>query len=423
MKSINKTLSIFNNNIKALKSFSVNAGKLEVPKYSFTTEMNFQVTSEKFPIFRVTNEKGEVLNKDYDNLDKETALKIFDTMLKVNVFDEHYNSAQRLNIISFYMTAKGEEAITPASCAALELHDSIYPQYREQGALLFRGFSNLEMTNQLTGNYLDNGKGRQMPVHYGSKKLNYQTVSSPLATQIPQAAGAGYLFKSKNQDRVCITYFGEGAASEGDFHAGMNFAATLNAQTIFFCRNNKYAISTSFQDQYKGDGIASRGAGYGMTTIRIDGNDVLAVYNAVKEARKISTTNKKPILIEAMSFRGGDHSTSDFSANYRTKPIMEGWEDYIKSLGNPIERFENYLLNKQWIDKEYVKISMKDLKQQAKESLKKSTSYKKSSVNSMFEDTYDHVTKDLQEQKENLHAHLEKYGSHYELDNYHNDKV
>ena len=152
-----------------------------------------------------------------------------------------------------------------------------------------------------------------MPVHYGSKALNICTVSSPLATQIPQAAGSGYQMRIKGEDRIAITYFGEGSASEGDFHAGMNFASTLRSQTLFYCRNNMYAISTPIDDQYAGDGIAIRGIAYGMPTIRVDGNDIFAVHAATKKARELIIKDKKPVLIEAISYRVGDHSTSDFS--------------------------------------------------------------------------------------------------------------
>ena len=155
-------------------------------------------------------------------------------MVTNNEADKIFNMAQRQNRISFYMTSYGEEASTVGAAAAVQDHDLIYPQYREQGALLYRGFSIKQMANQLRGNHFDAGKGRQMPVHYGSKELNYVTISSPLATQIPQASGTGYVYRINNENRIALTFFGDGAASEGDFHSAMNFAATLKSQTLFF---------------------------------------------------------------------------------------------------------------------------------------------------------------------------------------------
>ena len=391
---------------------------ITVPNYHFTNNLNFSDKLVSHPIFRILDLNGKPFSNNYEVIDKPTAIKILSNMVRIKQFDDYFNMKQRNEDISFYMTCKGEEAAVTSSAAALKQEDSIYPQYREAAALLYRGFSTKEMTNQLVGNHLDNGKGRQMPVHYGSRKLNYQTVSSPLATQIPQAAGAGYLFKASKKDKVCITYFGEGAASEGDFHAGMNFAATLGAQTIFFCRNNKYAISTSFKDQYAGDGIASRGCGYGMMTVRIDGNDALGVYYAVQKARELVIAEKRPVLIEAMSFREGDHSTSDFSGNYRDEGIMKAFEAYRQALGNPIQRFEKYCLSKKWIEENTVELMAKEHRDDAKESLKYSKGQLKPSVKGLFEDTWHEMPKLQIEQYSELKDHLEKYKEEYDLESY-----
>merc|ERR1711890_6201 len=203
--------------------------------------------------------------------------------------------------------------------------------------------------NQCYGNADDDGTGKQMPVHYGSKELNFVTISSPLGTQLPQAAGSAYAFKRAQNGLVVVCYFGEGAASEGDAHAALNFAATLDCPIIFFCRNNGYAISTPSSEQYRGDGIAIRGPSYGMATIRVDGNDVFAVYNAAKEAREICIRQSRPVLIEAMTYRIGHHSTSDDSSAYRSVDEVSFW----KGKDHPITRFALYLNNKGvWSDQQ-----------------------------------------------------------------------
>jgi len=156
--------------------------------------LNFRAqAAQKFPCFRVIDAQGNLVNKKYENaVEKEKLIKIFEKMIEINEVDITFNQAQRQSRISFYMTCTGEEAAGVASAAALKDVDLIFPQYREAGALLWRGYTIDEMANQLTGNKYDPGKGKQMPVHYGSKALNYVTVSSPLATQIPQASGSGY---------------------------------------------------------------------------------------------------------------------------------------------------------------------------------------------------------------------------------------
>jgi len=148
--------------------------------------------------------------------------------------DQILYEAQRQGRISFYMTNYGEEATHIGSAAALSDSDPIFGQYREAGVLKWRGFTLTDFMNQNYSNHEDGGKGRQMPVHYGSKKLNFQTISSPLGTQIPQAVGAAYALKMMGKRNVVVCYFGDGAASEGDFHAALNMAATTESPVIFF---------------------------------------------------------------------------------------------------------------------------------------------------------------------------------------------
>jgi 2-oxoisovalerate dehydrogenase E1 component alpha subunit len=271
---------------------------------------------------------------------------MYKDMTMLNVLDRILYESQRQGRISFYMTNFGEEATHIGSAAALNPKDLVYGQYREAGVLMYRGFKLHEFIDQCFGNSGSACKGVQMPVHYGSADLCFVTISSTLATQMPQAVGSAYAYKRlsidvtlsiitnniqsnifRAQNGLCvICYFGEGAASEGDAHAALNFAATLEVPVLYFwwvillfvfrtlvdridfhlrttSRNNGYAISTTTVDQYRGDGIASRGPGYGMATIRVDGNDLFAVYNATKAAREMAINEMRPVLIEAMTLR------------------------------------------------------------------------------------------------------------------------
>merc|ERR1719454_2023559 len=154
---------------------------------------------------------------------------------------------------------------------------------------------------------------------------NVQQVHAVLGTQVPQAPGAGYAYKLDEEDRVSVAYFGDGAASEGDALTALNFASVYGAQTLFICRNNGYSISTGVEDQYGGDGIAARGPAFGIPALRVDGNDIVAVYNATKEARRRCVEEKTPVLLELMTYRVGDHTTSDDSSAYRTKAEVADW--------------------------------------------------------------------------------------------------
>jgi 2-oxoisovalerate dehydrogenase E1 component subunit alpha len=341
---------------------------------------------------------------------KEELLKIYKCMITLNTMDQIFYDAQRQGRISFYMTSYGEEGSVVASAAALDPDDLMYGQYREQGALMYRGFTLQEFANQLFSNVSDYGKGRQMPVHYGSVKYNFHTISSPLATQIPQAAGAAYAYKREGRQNAVLCYFGEGAASEGDFHAALNAASTRGGPCIFYCRNNGYAISTGVEDQYAGDGIASRAIGYGMRHIRVDGNDVLAVYSAVKEARRVAIEESVPVFVEAMSYRGGHHSTSDDSTRYRDVAEIRSWSER----NNPMNRLRLFLEDKGWWDSQQEADLMSQCRNDVMEAFNNAEHAPKPSIHELFTDVYDKKTTALEEQERDLHVHIEKHAEYYE---------
>jgi 2-oxoisovalerate dehydrogenase E1 component alpha subunit len=285
----------------------------------------------------------------------------------------------------------------------------VFSQYREQGVLLWRGFSIQDAMDQCFSNEADLGKGRQMPVHYGSRDLNFQTISSPLGTQLPQAVGAAYAYKLDKSGSVAVCYFGEGAASEGDFHAALNFSATLEVPIVFFCRNNGYAISTPSREQYRGDGIASRAVGYGIHAIRVDGNDLLAVRAATEEARRIAQTLSKPVLIEAMTYRAGHHSTSDDSTRYRGADEIKEWQDQH----DPLDRFRKYMEDRGWWDdakEKEVRDRERALVLSCMETAEKRA---KPVFSKLFEDVYDDKPAHLLKQEQDMFAHIAKYPDHY----------
>lgn len=367
-------------------------------------------TYDGIPVYRVMNRKGEIIDPTQDpKLEKDFVIRMYKAMTSLNAMDKILYESQRQGRISFYMTNYGEEGTHVGSAAALDDRDLVFGQYREAGVLMWRGYSLPEFMNQCYGNVADAGKGRQMPVHYGTKELNFFTISSPLATQMPHASGAAYALKRTGQGLCVICYFGDGAASEGDAHAALNFAATLEAPCIFFCRNNGYAISTPTHEQYRGDGIAARGPSYGMTTIRVDGNDVFAVYNATKAARQICVEDNKPVLIEAMTYRLGHHSTSDDSSAYRSVDEVKYWDKE----DHPIGRLRHYMMNQGWWDLDQEKVWMKEIKKDIMLEFQKAEKLKKSSPSYMFTDVYDEMPVRLQKQMDDTKAHVEKYKQHY----------
>lgn len=248
--------------------------------------------------------------------------------------------------------------------------------------------------------------------------IHQHTISSPLATQLPQASGAAYALKiQRMQDpsippRVVAAYFGEGAASEGDFHAALNIAATRSCPVIFICRNNGYAISTPTLEQYRGDGIASRGLGYGIDTIRVDGNDFWAVREATKKARELALQDGgRPVLIEAMTYRVSHHSTSDDSFAYRARVEVEDW----KRRDNPIARLRKWMEAKGCWDESKEKDARDNIRRDVLKAFSEAEREKKPPLWTMFEDVYETLTPDLEMQMKALRRQIEEYPDEYDL--------
>ncbi|KAH0665996.1 hypothetical protein KY285_027202 [Solanum tuberosum] len=389
---------------------SIKAGELQLDNYDeddqqtlnfpggrvpITTRMKFISESfeKRLPCYRVLDDDGYII----------PALQIMDTI---------FYEAQRQGRLSFYLTSTGEEAINIASAAALTPDDIVLPQYREPGVLLWRGFTLQEFADQLFGNKDDYGKGRQMPIHYGSNKLNYFTVSSPLTTQLPQAAGVAYSLKMDKKEACVVVYFGDGSTSEGDFHAGLNFAAVMESPVIFLCRNNGWAISTPVTEQFRSDGIVIKGQAYGIRSIRVDGNDALAVYSAIRAARQMAIKEQRPILVEAMTYRVSHHSTSDDSTKYRCVKEIEQWG----TEKNPVTRFRKWIQTNDWWDDQNETKLRGNIRKQVVEAIQAAEKVEKPPLTELFGDVYDKIPSNLQEQERFIRDTIKRYPKEYPSD-------
>uniref|UniRef100_A0A915IC34 2-oxoisovalerate dehydrogenase subunit alpha n=1 Tax=Romanomermis culicivorax TaxID=13658 RepID=A0A915IC34_ROMCU len=330
----------------------------------------------------------------------------FFQMLSLNVADKILYESQRQGRISFYMTNFGEEATQLGTVSALNSNDLVFAQYRETGVLLYRGFTIQNMMDQCYSNREDLGKGRQMPVHFGSKDINFVTISSPLSTQLPQSVGAAHAFKRANNGRIVACYFGDGAASEGDAHAAFNFASTLKCPIIFICRNNGYAISTPTSEQYGGDGIAGIPAVPLLANVGFRQTNFWMLWLTLD-----NFIVDKPVMIEAMTYRIGHHSTSDDSAAYRSADEVKSWQ----LIRNPITRLKLYLIANDLWDDEKDKIALNEIKSVVMEAFTKAEKKQKPPIDHMFTDVYEQMTPRLKEQMMELKGHVKKYGQHYPL--------
>jgi len=380
----------------------------------FVHQPQFKDTYEGIPILRQLNYDGNLTERVTLPFSHEKGVQMMETMVKLTVYDQVLYDIQRQGRISFYMTSTGEEAAQIASGSALGPDDVLFLQYRELGVLLAQGYPIEEVINQCFSTTLDPGKGRQMPIHYTSKQRpSVPTISSPLTTQVPHAAGAGFAMARRGEDRVAVAFFGDGAASEGDFIPALNFAATLKCQTLFICRNNGFAISTPVSEQYIGDGIAVRGVAYGVPSIRVDGNDLVAVYSAVKAARELVLREKRPALVELMTYRVGHHSTSDDASRYRMDEEAKSWqEEGMQGIG----RFRRLLRNidKNLFDPHRERELVAETRKHLLSLIRDAEANKKSpSIDYLFTDVYDEATETLKEQREELKGHLNKHADKY----------
>lgn len=294
-----------------------------------------------YTLVRVLDDDGGACGPWIPEVDDAFLKKGLRAMLRTRVFDARMLIAQRQKKMSFYMLSLGEEAIGSAHAMALEQGDMCFPTYRQQSLLLARDDAPMvEMICQLLSNESDPLKGRQLPVMYSFKRLGFYSISGNLATQFIQAVGWGMASAIKGDTRIASGWIGDGATAEADFHTALTFAHVYRAPVILNVVNNQWAIS-SFQAIAGGEAttFAARGVGCGIASLRVDGNDFLAVYAASHWAAERARRNLGPTLIEWVTYRGGAHSTSDDPSKYRP---ADDWQRF--PLGDPVERLKKHMI-------------------------------------------------------------------------------
>lgn len=299
-------------------------------------------------LVRVLDDRGHAVGPWAPDLDDTRLIAGMRAMLKTRIFDARMLIAQRQKKISFYMLSLGEEAIGAAHAMALQRDDMCFPTYRQQSILIARDVSLEQMMCQLMSNERDPLKGRQLPVMYSDRDAGFFSISGNLATQFIQAVGWAMASAIKGDTRIASAWIGDGATAEADFHTALTFAHVYRAPVVLNVVNNQWAIST-FQAIAGGEGttFAGRGVGCGIASLRVDGNDFLAVYAASRWAAERARRNLGPTLIEWVTYRAGPHSSSDDPTKYRPG---DDWSHF--PLGDPVARFKRHLIAKGiWSDR------------------------------------------------------------------------
>jgi 2-oxoisovalerate dehydrogenase E1 component alpha subunit len=370
-----------------------------------------------FTLIRVLDDEGhavgpwatrpESVNSDSEHTDEpllgfnelRTGLE---HMLTLRVLDQRMLLAQRQQKTSFYMPHLGEEAVSCAFRRALRDGDMNFPTYRQAGLLIAGGYPLLSMMNQVYANAGDPTHGRQLPVLYSAKDHGFFSISGNLATQIPQAVGWAMASAISGDTKIAVAWIGDGSTAEGDFHAGLVFASTYQPPVVLNVVNNQWAIST-FQGIARGRSrtLAHRGLGYGIPSIRVDGNDYLAVYAAGRWAADRARAGLGPTLIEHVTYRAGGHSTSDDPSAYRPAGESAAWP-----LGDPIDRLKQHLIvSGEWSDEAHAELIAKVTEhvietQQKAEAIGTLHSGSRSSRKFMFDGVFEDLPPHLERQRQ-----------------------
>ncbi len=348
---------------------------------------------------RVIRDDGSTDARLDPGLPEDDAVRMYRWMLFQRILDNRMLALQRQGRIGFYGPSLGQEAAIIGGAMAMGPEDWIVPQYREPGAALVRGMPLKDLLCQLIGNADDVVKGRQMPCHYVYRPGNYLSISSPVGTQIPHAVGIAWAMKLRGDKAAALVFFGDGATSTTDFHAGMNFAGVFRTPTVFLCNNNQWAISLPVRRQTAAASLAQKAEAYGFEGVRVDGMDALAVFRATRDAAAAAREGKGPTLIEAVTYRLGPHSSSDDPSRYRDEAEVAAWQ-----ARDPITRFRRYLAQAaRWDDAREARLEQ-EIGDEITRAIQEAERAPPPPIETMFTDVTADMTDRLREELYNLRA-------------------
>ncbi len=359
----------------------------------------FAETPGELPVLRVLPTEGNDHSGVSHDIPEDDLLRMHRVMTLTRALDERGMRYQRQGRLGFYLPSTGEEALQIGSAYCFEAEDWMFPHYRVPGVALWRGADLDQMVANCFGNRDDNGKGRQMPVHYTMSEINWVSISSPLGTQIVQATGAARAMQIRGEKRIAVTYFGDGSSSTNDAHTGLNFAGVWKAPALFICNNNGWAISTPLAQQCAARSLADKAVGYGMPALRVDGNDVLAMVQAIREAVDHVRSGEGPMFVEAMTYRIAPHSSSDDPTIYQPGAEREEWQQR-----DPIARFRRYLVAAGVMTEDETQQIHEECAEVVLASFKRNENVEKPTLESLFDDVYEDLPPALREQQEYLVA-------------------
>lgn len=346
-----------------------------------------------FGLHQVIRDDGSADPATDPGLDDLLLERIYREMRRLRLLDEKMLLVQRQGRIGFYGEVKGQEATPIATGFVLEPDDWVFPALREGAVMLVRGFPLDRYVAQNYGNALDVQKGRQMPSHYAGRAVNQVAWSSCIGPQLPQAVGAAWAARSLGHRAVSVGFCGDGATSQPDFHNAMNFAGVYRVPVVLVCQNNHWAISVPSKQQSAAPTFASKAVAYGIPGVRVDGNDVLAVYAVLRAAVDRARRGEGPTFVEAVTYRMGAHSSSDDPTRYRSQDEVEAW-----ARRDPLARLRRYMVAKGLADDARDAALLAELDEEIRAAIARAEQHGPPARETLFEDVYHEAPWHLREQ-------------------------
>jgi pyruvate dehydrogenase E1 component alpha subunit len=339
-------------------------------------------------MLKVLDEEGNCDEALKPALTNDQVKQLYELMVLTRAFDDLALKLQREGRIGTYPSSRGQEATQVASAYALGESDWLFPAFREAGAYITKGWP-LEMQYQY---WAGDERGSKLP-----ENNRIFTIAIPVGTQVPHAVGFAWAAKLRGDKIAVLVYFGDGASSEGDVHEGMNFAGVFKVPVVLLCQNNQWAISVPRSKQTAAETLAQRTISYGFEGLQVDGNDAFAVYKATREALDKARSGNGPTLIECVTYRMGDHTTSDDAQRYRTSRELEEW-----TRRDPIERLRKYMKKNDLWTNDYENKIQADAAEKVRIAVEEFESVKPPEIKDLFAWTYAELTPNLKKQYEDL---------------------
>jgi pyruvate dehydrogenase E1 component alpha subunit len=343
---------------------------------------------------QILDENGQARPDLEPKLEASDLRRIYSLMVTTRAADLKALKLQRQGRMGTFAPSLGHEACQVGSAFALEKKDWVFPYFRDLGTYLTLG---LPLKNYFLY-WMGNEEGMRIP-----PDLNIFTMSVPVGSQLPHAVGCAMAAKIKKEEAAVLAYFGDGATSEGDFNEALNFAGVFKTPNVFVCYNNQYAISTPVSRQTAAKSIAQKALAFGFAGIIVDGNDVLAMFAATKEALDKARAGGEPTLIEAFTYRMGNHTTSDDASRYRTEEEVREW-----AKKDPLERYKLYLKNKGLWDGSFENQVQKEAEDLINDAIEKAENMPPPSLDDLFIYTFKEMPADLTEELDNLKAFVKE---------------